>query len=127
MVTLMKNFGLNLTLAAKIIVTIIWVVSLPFARSAAARRLGFPEPKPLVWMYLLGAAWTALLVGYCRALWDNMHRKRETDTVRQESVTNTIWMGLVSNGLACILLLGFRREWSGWGQRRSGVCGPPRL
>jgi hypothetical protein len=105
--------GLRATLLAKFVFTIVLAVPLLFFPAAAARRLGIPEPKPILWVHLYGAAFVALLVGYGLGL------KR---TLRGQDVTDTVWVGMVSNGLACGLLLVFRREWETWGGSTAQVC-----
>jgi hypothetical protein len=97
---------LQITLLLKIIVTLaLWAVPLLFAPQWAAMLLGMPEPQPVVLIRLLGAAFIALVVGYARSLIANL---------RGEEVTDTVIIGIVSNGLACIVILLSASEWQAW-------------
>ena len=58
--------------------------------------LGFLEPPPRLFTRLLGAAFIALLVGYLLGL-RGLSRGRD--------VRNVVWVGIVSNGLGCLVLL----------------------
>jgi hypothetical protein len=73
------------------------------------RRLGIPEPRPPLFIRLLGAAFTALLVGYVRGL-----RTLNGGTYPADTVV----VGAVSNGLACAILLlyGARGAFAAWGR-----------
>ena len=66
-----------------------------------------PQPGYL-FLRLLGWAYVALLVGYGFGLRASLDGRR---------ATGPIWMGIVSNGGASILLLayGVSGAWSGWG------------
>jgi ABC-type Mn2+/Zn2+ transport system permease subunit len=101
--------GLQATLTLKILLTVVWAAALLLAPSQAARWLGFPEPEPELWARLLGAAFTALLVGYCVAFRDNMRGGREDVSI------TTLWVGSVSNGLGGMVLLKSWPEWRDWG------------
>lgn len=70
--------------------------------------LGIPAPEPLIFVRLLGAAYLALLVGYYMGL-------RGLD--KGESPIQAVYMGIASNGLACLLLayFGATGAWSSWG------------
>jgi hypothetical protein len=101
-----RSSWLQWTLLLKIVLTFFWALPLLLAPSPSARLLGIPDPRPVLFARLLGAAFAALLVGYCLALRDSLRGLDVTDTVR---------VGIVSNGLACLLLLAGRREWARWG------------
>jgi hypothetical protein len=58
--------------------------------------LGFLEPPPRLFARLLGAAFIALLVGYLLGL---------RDLSRGRDVRNVVRVGIVSNGLGCLVLL----------------------
>jgi hypothetical protein len=69
--------------------------------------MGMPEPEPMVFLRLLGAAFLALVVGYTSGL----RRLR-----RGEDVRNIIWVGITSNGSASLILLlyGMAGAWEEW-------------
>lgn len=103
-----------MTLAAvlwiKIVATaLLWAGPLLLFPMAWLRRLGFPDAQPRVFMRLLGAAFTALLVDYVRGL-----RTLNAGTYPAD----TVLVGAVSNGLACAILLlhGVRGAYTGWGR-----------
>jgi len=99
---------LKATLTLKILLTVCWSASLLFLSRARFQNLGVPEPKPLLFTRLLGAAFLALLVGYALGL---------RDLYRGEAPVNIVIVGIVSNGLASALLVyfGLRGAWSDWG------------
>ena len=99
---------LKATLILKILLTVGWSASLLFLSGAQFESLGVPEPKPLLFTRLLGAAFLALLVGYALGL---------RDLKRGGAPVNTVLVGVVSNGLACVLLVyfGLRGAWGEWG------------
>lgn len=100
---------LKATLILKILLTICWSASLLFLSGTQFEKLGMPEPKPILFTRLLGAAFLALLVGYALGLRD-LHRGKMP--------VNTMLVGIVSNGLACVLIVyfGFQGTWSEWGE-----------
>src|SRR3712207_6374680 len=100
---------LKATLILKILLTVCWSASLLFLSRTQFEKLDVPEPRPILFTRLLGAAYLALLVGYALGLRD-LHRG--------EMPVNTILVGIVSNGVACVLLVyfGFRGTWSEWGK-----------
>jgi hypothetical protein len=100
---------LKATLLLKIVLTVCWSASLLFFSGTRFEKLGMPEPKPILFTRLLGAAFLALLVGYALGL---------RDLYRGKLPVNTMLVGIVSNGLACVLLLyfGFQGAWSEWGE-----------
>jgi len=105
---------LKATLILKILLTIGWSASLLFLSGTQFEKLGVPEPHPLLFTRLLGAAFLALLLGYALGL---------RDLYRGEIPVNTMLVGIVSNGLACVILVyfGFQGTWSTWGNV-AGYC-----
>lgn len=99
---------LKATLILKILLTIGWSASLLFLSGTQFEKLGVPEPKPVLFTRLLGAAFLALLLGYALGL---------RELYRGEMPVNTMLVGIVSNGLACVILVyfGFQGMWSEWG------------
>ncbi|HEY0603808.1 MAG TPA: hypothetical protein VGD58_12895 [Herpetosiphonaceae bacterium] len=92
----------------KIIVTLVfWSVPLLFLRQSFMQRLGIPVPEPFLFIRLLGGAYMALVVGYGLGV---------RDVQLNRDVTDTVWVGIVSNGLACIILLyyGYAGAWKAW-------------
>jgi hypothetical protein len=71
-------------------------------------RVGMPEPKPMLFLRLLGATFLALVMGYISAL----RRLGRGDDVR-----DIVWVGITSNGLASLILLlsGIAGAWKEWG------------
>jgi hypothetical protein len=101
---------LDLVLYFKIGVTaLFWAFPLLLLPRGVFRRLGFPDPLPMVFMRLLGAAYLALGVGYVRGLMMLKGGQHPADT---------ILVGLVSNGLACALLVGYglAGRYAEWGR-----------
>ena len=94
---------------AKIILTLVlWCGPLLIGPGWLYDMLGIPRPGEAVVFYrLLGAAYAALTVGYIAGLL----RIR-----RGGPAAPTVIMGMVSNGLACIILAyyGFAGAWSAW-------------
>jgi hypothetical protein len=70
-------------------------------------RMGMPEPKPVLFLRLLGAAYLALAVGYMGGL-----RKLG----RGKDVKDIVWVGITSNGAAFLILslFGIAGTWNGW-------------
>ena len=99
---------LKATLVLKIFLTIGWSASLLFLSRTQWDELDVPEPKPVLFTRLLGAAFLALLVGYVLGL---------RDLWRGKIPVNTMLVGTVSNGLACVILVyfGFQGTWGEWG------------
>jgi len=96
-------------LTLKIVLTAaVWCVPMLLFPPDVLRALGFPVPEPLLFVRLLGMAYVALLVGYGLGLRD-ARAGRYPATV--------VWMGLVSNGGACLLLLvaACVGTWAPWG------------
>jgi hypothetical protein len=98
---------------AKIIYTaIFWCIPLLFFPASAASWLGIPEPQPILFAHLLGAAFGALLVGYAYGL---------LDSLRGLNIRNVMMVGIVSNGTAFLLLLLFVGDWRHWGGARAQI------
>jgi hypothetical protein len=88
--------ALLIVLLIKILVTLFfWSFPLLLLPISYLERIGIPSTTSSVFIRLLGAAYTALLVGYILAV---------GDLRRNRNVSNTVWVGIVSNGLACIIL-----------------------
>ncbi len=89
------------------ITILLWAGPLLVLPGFAFSRLGFPQP-PMLYIRLLGAAYTALVVGYCFGL---------ADLRAGNMPAGVIWMGVVSNGLAAMVLLahGIAGTWRVWG------------
>lgn len=108
--------SLKFVLWLKIIVTaVLWAFPLLLATPGTFRWLGFPEPRPMVFFKLLGAAFLALGVGYVRGLAMLKEGRYPADTVL---------VGKVSNGLACALIVVYGLMgaytgpgWDGWPAR----------
>jgi hypothetical protein len=106
---------LAFVLWVKIIATaLLWAGPLLLFPVSWLRRLGFPDVQPSVFLRLLGAAFTALLVGYVwglTTLWDGVYP------------VGTVLVGAVSNGLACAILLlhGARGAFRTWGRPARGA------
>ncbi len=100
---------LSQVIAAKIAITIgAWSVPLLFFPSYLLVHLGFPAPRPEVFLRLLGMAYLALVVGYAFG-----YRQATSCIYPREAV----WMGIVSNGGATVVLTiaAISGAWSGWG------------
>ena len=96
-------------LKVKVFVTLIfWSLPLLFCPSSWFVRADMPEPKPMLFLRLLGAAYLALVVGYICGL-----RKLG----RGDDVRSVVWVGITSNGLASLILWrsGIARVWKEWG------------
>lgn len=94
-----RNAPLRAVLRFKIAFTVVaWSVPLLLGPCGAFTALGFPAPRPMIFIRLLGAAFTSLLVGYVRGL-------RALDAGRPP--VDAVVVGIVSNGLASALLLGY--------------------
>jgi hypothetical protein len=101
--------SIRLVLGFKIVVTLLlWVLPLLCAPELLVRA-GIPAAAGMaVFLRLLGAAFLALLLGYCLAY---------RDLGRHRDITNTVWVGRLSNGLACLILVsyGATGHWRTWG------------
>lgn len=99
---------LSIVLLIKISFTLIfWCIPLLFFPSSLFVRLGTPEPQPILFVRLLGAAYLALTVGYLFGF-DALHQGK--------NILDVTWVGIVSNGLASIILFiyGTMGIWSSW-------------
>lgn len=100
---------LKVVLTVKVVFTVLfWALPLLLFPKRAARLLGMPEPQPVLFSHLLGAAFLALTAGYVFGLLNLEQDKAASDVV---------WVGIISNGLAFIILLMFAGQWSKWGTR----------
>lgn len=91
----------------KILFTLfIWCIPLLFFSGKLLASLGIPEPINIVFLRLLGMAYAALMVGYVFGLIATLHGDYPIEA---------IWVGIVSNGGAFLLLLGFLKTWRSWG------------
>ncbi|MCB1874785.1 MAG: hypothetical protein KDH88_02290 [Chromatiales bacterium] len=96
-------------LKKKIAITLVfWCLPLLLFPGGWFVQVGFPAPEPLLFVRLLGAAYAALVAGYIDGLKGIAAGKDPTPTLR---------MGVCSNGLAFVILLGtgIRGEWGEWG------------
>jgi hypothetical protein len=103
-----QNTGLIYVLGFKIFVTItFWAIPSLVLPESFIVSLGIPVNESIIYVRLLGAAYLALLVGYVAGV------KR---VKIGKDVEHIIWTGIVSNGLASLLLflygvLGSYTEW----------------
>ena len=100
---------LSTVLITKIAFTILlWCLPLLVFPTSLLEWLGFVVPSPLIFLRLLGLAYLALTVGYVFGL---------HDLRRGNSPAGVIWMGIVSNGGACIALAvaAVFHAWEAWG------------
>ena len=107
--------GLSRVLAVKIALTVaVWCIPLLFFPSALLLSLGFPVPEPQIFLRLLGMAYIALVVGYCFGL------KACAEGTYPAGV---VWVGIVSNGGACLLLAigAMLGVWAGWGTTAQAI------
>lgn len=101
---------LQLVLLVKIILTFgLWSAPLLIFPSSWLMAMGFPNLEPvIVFIRLLGAAYFALGIGYVLGF---------CDSVKNRDIGNVVTVGIISNGLACAILLIFSilGQWSDWG------------
>ena len=100
---------LHAVLAAKIALTVtLWAGPLLAAPASLLVALGFPEPRPALFLRLLGVAYAALVVAYAHGLRAS-RRGRHPDAA--------VWVGIASNGGAAAVLAGAAATgaWSAWG------------
>lgn len=108
-----QNTGLIYVLWFKIFVTItLWAIPSLVLPESFIVSLGIPVNESIIYVRLLGAAYLALLVGYVAGV-----KRVKTG----KDVEHIIWAGIVSNGLASLLLflygvLGSYTEWLPLGQ-----------
>lgn len=101
--------SLESVLLAKIALTVAaWCVPLLLLPASLLEAMGFPVPEPRLFLRLLGMAYTALVVGYAFGL---------RSVRRGEYPEGVVWVGIVSNGGACLILLlaAALGTWSAWG------------
>jgi hypothetical protein len=100
---------LKTVLWVKVLITLCyWTLPLLAFPASCFVWIGMPEPKPMLFLRLLGAAYLALVVGYTSGL----RRLGRGDDIR-----NIIWVGIASNGSASLILLlsGIVGTWEEWG------------
>jgi hypothetical protein len=99
--------ALSLVLTFKIAATVLfWCVPLLLLPSSILIELGFPaQSNDLMFVRMLGWAYLALCIGYAFGLKFSLLGKR---------ALGPIWVGIVSNGGACVLLLlfGLSASWN---------------
>jgi hypothetical protein len=101
--------SIRLVLGIKIVVTLLlWVFPLLCAPELLVRARIPAGAGMTMFLRLLGAAFLALVLGYCLAY---------RDVGRHRDITNTVWVGMLSNGLACLILVsyGATGHWRTWG------------
>ena len=101
--------SLAIVLIIKIIFTVLlWCLPLLLFPESLLIKLGLPKSSTMLFLRLLGMAYLALVGGYCFGLMEMLNGDYPTDVV---------WMGIVSNGGACLILLinGMLRTWKTWG------------
>jgi hypothetical protein len=92
----------------KILFTLfLWCIPLLLVPGKLLASLGIPEPINIVFLRLLGMAYVALMVGYIFGLIAILNGGYPIET---------IWVGIISNGGAFLLLLIYRflNTWSSW-------------
>lgn len=100
---------LSKVLVFKIVATIVvWCIPLVLFPASVLTLVGFPEQSSYMFVRMLGWAYLALCVGYYFGLRASLEGRR---------MMGPIWMGLVSNGGACVYLLyyGATGAWAQWG------------
>ncbi len=100
---------LSIVLVFKIAGTVvIWCIPLLLFPALTLEALGFPEQPSYMFVRMLGWAYLALCVGYGFGLRASLQGRR---------LMAPIWVGIVSNGGACLYLLyyGLAGAWSDWG------------
>lgn len=87
---------------------VLWCLPLLMLPENLLIQLGLPKPSTILFLRLLGMAYFALVVGYCFGL---------METLNGVHPTNVVWVGIVSNGGACLILLinAILRTWQTWG------------
>lgn len=97
-----------------VLTTLIWCIPLLLFPAAWLKWLGFPVPEPQLFLRLLGMAYVALVLGYGFGL---------HDTLRHQYPETIIWVGVVSNGGACLLLAmaALTQAWHGWGTMAQAI------
>lgn len=97
---------------------VLWCVPLLLFPARWFTWFGMPAPRPMLFGRLLGAAFAALVPGYGLGLYDLYQNQAVTEAVR-----NVVWVGIVSNGLACLVLVvaGNAGVWDCWGRWARGT------
>lgn len=93
----------------KISVTVLfWCIPLILFPTSILETVGFPSPPTYMFVRMLGWAYLALCVGYAFGL---------NASLRGERTAGPIWVGIVSNGGACVYLacFGIFGTWATWG------------
>ena len=87
---------------------LVWSIPLILLPGALLEALGFPAQDDYMFVRMLGWAYLALCVGYGFGLQAAM---------KGERAPGPIWVGIVSNGGACLYLVfyGVSGSWSTWG------------
>lgn len=85
-----------------------WCVPLILFPAALLEAIGMPQQPTYLFVRLLGWAYLALCVGYAFGL---------QAALRGTRAMGPVWVGVVSNGGACAILLwyGISGAWQGWG------------
>lgn len=100
---------LSKVLIFKISATVLfWCIPLIFFPAALLEAAGFPAQHSYMFVRMLGWAYLALCVGYAFGLKASLQGQR---------ADGPIWVGIVSNGGACVYLsfFGFAGAWTIWG------------
>lgn len=103
------NCGLKYVFIVKIVLTVLfWCIPILFFPVSWFASMGYPTLEPIVFVRLVGMAYTALVVGYCFGL---------AAILRGEYPAGPVWAGIVSNGGAAAILAiyGFSGQWQSWG------------
>ncbi len=101
--------SLSKVLIVKIAGTVIlWCIPLILFPASVLEMAGFPKQQSYMFVRMLGWAYLALCVGYYFGLRAALAGQR---------LMGPIWVGIVSNGGACVYLLyyGVRGTWTAWG------------
>ena len=87
---------------------VLWCLPLLLFPASLLESMGFPKQDSYMFVRMLGWAYLALCVGYYFALKASLDGKR---------LMGPIYVGLVSNGGACLYLLyyGLMGAWASWG------------
>ncbi len=99
---------LSITFILKIILTLLfWSLPLILFPATLLECIGFPPQQNYMFVRLLGWAYLALCVGYGFGLRASLNGERQM---------GPIWVGIVSNGGACLYLLfyGLSGTWTDW-------------
>ncbi len=98
---------LTSVLIFKMIMTAIWVLAL-LSSEWSFGWFDIPKPEPMLFVILLAGAYSALFVGY----WLGYQGHKRGDNIR-----TVVIVGIVSNGLAALMLFlfGLGGTWNGWG------------